>query len=119
LSPNRKHFHRVLTDSWATITVMGYLTIDSCHSRWVFDTGRLRFRRVPKGPGLELLMAMTEWRPYHDLHLDPDSDSFVVILNDAGTRMLRSWRHREAVCPQCGARTEEVTVDHIALAGGG
>lgn len=98
---------------------MGYLTVDSCHSRWVFDTERLRFRRAPKGPGLELLMAMTQWRPYYDLHLDQASDSFVVILNEAGTRMLRSWRHTEAVCPQCGAsRTEELSVGAIVLAEG-
>jgi len=98
---------------------MGYLTVDSCNSRWVFDTERRRFRRVPKGPGLELLMAMTQWRPYHDLQLDPDSDSFVVILNGAGTRILRSWRHTEAVCPQCGvARTEELSVEAIALVEG-
>src|ERR1700683_5712403 len=90
-----------------------------CHSRWVSDTERRRFRRIPKGPGLELLRAMTQWHPYHQLELDPDSDSFVVVLNDAGTRMLRSWRHTEALCPQCGAtRTEEFSVDDIAVARG-
>ena len=94
---------------------MSQVTIDSCHSRWVFDSERLRFRRAPKGPGLDLLMAMTDWRPYHELLIDPDSDSFVVVLNDAGTRMLRSWRHTDVVCPQCGAwRTEELSVDAIA-----
>jgi hypothetical protein len=98
---------------------MEYMTLDSCHSRWVFDTARLRFRRVPKGPGLDLLMAITEWRPYHELLLDPDSETFVVILNASGTRMLRSWRHTSAVCPQCGAaHTEELSVEAIALAHG-
>jgi len=64
-------------------------------------------------------MVMAEWRPYHDVHLDPHSESFVVVLNDAGTRMLRSWRHTEAVCPQCGTtRTEELSLDDIALVGG-
>ena len=93
---------------------MGHITLDSCHSRWDFDTERLRFRRAPTGPGLDALMAMTQWRPYHELLIDPDSDSFVVVLNDAGTRMLRSWRHTEAVCPQCGAsRTEELALDAI------
>ena len=93
---------------------MAHITVDSCHSRWVFDTGRLCFRRVPKGPGLEVLMAMTQWRPYHELLIDPDSDSFVVVLNGAGTRMLRSWRHTEAVCPQCGtSRTEELALDTV------
>ena len=94
---------------------MAFITVDSCHSRWVFDAERHRYRRVPKGPGLGVRTAMTEWRPYHSLHLDPNSDSFVVVLNDAGSRMLRSWRHTQAVCSQCGAtRTEELSVDDIA-----
>jgi hypothetical protein len=115
LTWNRKVLEGVLTARSATIDEMGYVTVDSCHSRWVFDTERLRFRRVPKGPGLESLMAMTQWRPYHELHLDPLSDSFFVVLNEAGTRMLRSWRHREAVCTQCGAwRTEELSAEALA-----
>ena len=83
--------------------------MDSCHSRWVFDTARHRFRRIPKAPGLDLALAITEWRPYSELEFDPYSDSFVVVLNQAGTRMLRSWRHTQGTCPQCGvSRTEEL-----------
>lgn len=94
---------------------MGTVTLDSCHSRWVFDVDQRRYRRTPKGPGLEGRMVMTQWRPYHELHIDPESDAFVVVLNDAGTRMLRSWRHTKAVCPQCGAwRTEELSMDAIS-----
>ena len=52
-------------------------------------------------------MPATEWRPYFGLHLDPYSDSFVVMLNDTDTRMLRSWRHVEGVCPECGGRSTE------------
>jgi len=63
-------------------------------------------------------MPTTEWRAYHELHLDPHSDAFVVMLNDTDTRMLRSWRHIDGVCPQCGARgtggTEELSLDEIA-----
>jgi len=91
------------------------VTLDSCHSVWTFDTARHRFRRLPKGPGLDVLMAMTDWRPYHDLQLDPHSDSFLVVLNEAGTRMLRSWRHTGLSCPQCGVSgTEELSVHDIA-----
>jgi hypothetical protein len=94
---------------------MEHLTVETCHSRWTFDPENRRFRRVPKGPGLTSLMAVTEWRPYHELVLDPHSDSFVVILNAAGTRMLRSWRHTDAVCPECGiSRTDELSVEAIA-----
>jgi hypothetical protein len=91
-------------------------TIDSCHSRWVFDLEKLRYRRVPQGPGLALRLAQAPWRPYTELHVDPDSDAFVVVLTAEGTRMLRSWRHVPGTCPQCGAlTTEELSSDAIAL----
>ena len=95
------------------------IVVDSCHSRWLFDTQRRRYRRVPKGPGLALRMDMAEWRPYHELHLDPCSDSFFVVLNESGSRMLRSWRHVDGSCPQCtSSRTEELSTDDIALVDG-
>jgi hypothetical protein len=91
------------------------ITVDSCHSRWVFDVERSRYRRVPQGSGLQVRMSMAEWQPYYSLHLDPNSDSFVVVLNESGTRMLRSWRHTEVVCPQCDAtRTGELSLEDIA-----
>ena len=94
-----------------------YVTIDSCHSRWVFDTERMRFRRILKGLGSAERMPITEWRRYFALHLDPHSDSFVVMLNDTDTRMLRSWRHLDPVCLQCGeSGTEELSLDDIAHA---
>ena len=103
-----------------TLTPVGYVTLDSCHSRWVFDTERLRYRRVPQGPGLARRMAVAEWNPYHELHIDPDSDSFTVVLNEAGTRMLRSWRHTDVPCPQCGGiGTQELSLDDIAHVEGG
>ncbi|HYA67425.1 MAG TPA: hypothetical protein VED63_01720 [Acidimicrobiales bacterium] len=99
---------------------MAHITLDSCQSRWVFDTENRRLRRFLKGLGPEERMPTTEWRPYFGLHLDPHSDSFVVMLNDTDPRMLRSWRHRDGVCPQCGARvtagTEEPSLDDIAHA---
>jgi len=94
---------------------MRYITLDSCNSRWIFDTENHRFRRILKGLGPSDQMPTTEWRPYFGLHLDQYSDSFVVMLNDTDTRMLRSWRHTADVCPQCGARgTEELSLDDIA-----
>ena len=93
------------------------VTVDSCHSRWIFDAEHRRFRRVLKGLGHGAEAAQTDWRPYFELELDPNSDSFVVTLNEAGTRMLRSWRHIEGGCPQCGeARTEEIPGADVAQA---
>jgi len=92
------------------------ITLDSCHSRWEFDTERRRFRRVLRGPEMELRTVTTEWRPYHELQVDEGSDSFVVVLNEAGTRMLRSWRHLDAGCPNCGSATGELTAEEVASA---
>jgi len=92
------------------------VTIDSCHSHWVFDEARHRYRRVPQGPHLSTRLGQAAWQPYAELCLDPDSDSFVVVLNAAGTRMLRSWRHRQGRCAQCGAfQTEELSAEDVAI----
>jgi len=97
---------------------MDYVTVDSCHSRWVFDAGHRRFRRILKGPGFDEHKAMTEWRPYSQLDLDPNSEAFIVALDDTGTRILRSWRHTGAVCPLCGdTETEELCLGDIAKVG--
>lgn len=92
------------------------LVLESCHSTWLFDTERMRFRRILKGLDLDARQASTAWRPYYGLELDPDSETFVVLLNEEGTRLLRSWRHVER-CPQCGGEaTAELSVDELRAA---
>ncbi len=54
------------------------LVLESCHSTWLFDTTRMRFRRILKGLNLDARNASTAWRPYFGLELDPYSESFVV-----------------------------------------
>jgi hypothetical protein len=47
------------------------------------------------------------------LELSEDSEAFVVVLNDAGTRRIRSWRHVDG-CEQCeGEQTTELSVEDI------
>jgi hypothetical protein len=90
--------------------------LESCNSTWLFDAERMRFRRVLKGVDVGRHSAMTEWRPYTRLELDPDSESFVVTLNSEGTRLLRSWRHT-AECTQCGSRaTTELSIEDLQAA---
>lgn len=90
--------------------------LESCHSTWVFDTQRMRFRRILKGLEMDARHTSTAWRPYFGLELDPYSESFVVLLNPEGTRLLRSWRHVER-CPQCGGEaTAELSVDELRSA---
>jgi hypothetical protein len=61
-----------------------------------------------------MLPPRSTWEPYFALDVDPHSESFVVVLNEAGTRLLRSWRHVER-CPQCGGEgTAELRLDPIA-----
>jgi len=92
------------------------LVLESCHSTWLFDTERMRFRRILKGLDLDSRLATTDWRPYYGLDLDPVSESFVVLLNQDGTRLLRSWRHVEH-CTQCGGEaTGELSLDELRIA---
>jgi hypothetical protein len=79
------------------------LILESCHSTWHFDTDRMMFRRLLTGGTEGHLQVATDWRPYHALEVTPDSESFTVVLNAQGTRLLRSWRHTED-CAQCGSR---------------
>ncbi|MGH9044212.1 MAG: hypothetical protein ACRDVP_05150 [Acidimicrobiales bacterium] len=92
------------------------LVLESCHSTWLFDTDSMRFRRILKGLDMEARNASTAWRPYFGLELDEHSESFVVMLNPEGTRLLRSWRHVDH-CPQCGGETTaELSIDELRAA---
>lgn len=87
--------------------------LESCHSTWIFDTEKLRFRRILKGLAVDAHAATTAWRAYFGLEIDAISESFVVLLNPEGTRLLRSWRHVEH-CPQCGGdQTAELSLDEL------
>jgi len=91
------------------------LLLESCNSTWLFDTARKRFRRVLKGLDLDVLHASTSWRDYLRLDLDSSSESFVVMLNDKGTRFIRSWRHTDR-CLHCGSDvTMELSSDDISM----
>src|SRR3984957_6747255 len=76
------------------------LTIESCHSTWIFDSNRMRFRRILKGTEVGGQPVVTGWRPYYRLEDRPNSESFTVFLNLEGSRMIQSWRH-DASCAQC------------------
>jgi len=90
-----------------------FLVLDSCHSTWLFDEPARRFRRILKGLDVDPSLAATDWRTYERLEMSEDSDAFVVVLNAAGTRRIRSWRHVEG-CTQCeGERTAELSLEDI------
>ena len=85
---------------------VGMERIDSCHSIWLFDTERMRFRRVPKETSIDTPALESDWEPYYGLEVSPESGAFAVALNPSRTRLLRSWRHTEP-CEHC----TPVTVD--------
>jgi len=90
-----------------------FLVLDSCHSTWLFDAAGKRFRRILKGLDVDPALAATEWRDYERLEFSEESDAFVVVLNAAGTRRIRSWRHVDN-CDQCeGEQTTELSLEDI------
>jgi hypothetical protein len=91
------------------------LVLESCNSTWVFDQSRRRFRRVLKGLDLDRRDASTGWRDYQSLEIDDSTGRFVVVLNDAGNRIIRSRQHTER-CRACGGDvTSELSIDEISL----
>jgi hypothetical protein len=90
--------------------------LESCHSSWIFDTDRMRFRRILTDIEVADRPVTTEWRPYFHLQMDPQGESFTVYLNEERTRMIRSWRHTHD-CAQCGRQvTTELSLDAIRKA---
>lgn len=95
---------------------MREIIIESCHSTWVIDTANSRFRRMVKGADRASGPVATDWRPCFGVEIDPMSESFVVLLNPEGSRLLRSWRHVEH-CPQCGGEaTSELSLRDLRSA---
>lgn len=70
-------------------------TFESCHSVWLFDPERMRLRRVPKGTSVGVGSGEGEWQVYFGADVDGETGGFVIILNEDGTRLLRSWLHVE------------------------
>lgn len=92
---------------------MAIRVLESCHSIWIFDPGRMRFRRVPRGTRLDMPSPESDWKPYYRLEVEPSSGAFAVGLNEDDTRVLRSWLHIEP-CRHCASdQTGEISLDAI------
>ncbi|HZU72786.1 MAG TPA: hypothetical protein VE990_08445 [Acidimicrobiales bacterium] len=74
--------------------------VESCTTTWAFDTGRRRFARLPRG--LSIASHSAEWRPYVGMTVDRHAGTLEVVLDQAGTELLRSEVHT-GPCPVCGA----------------
>lgn len=94
----------------------GDIVLESCHSTWIFDPTHQRFRRILKGMEVDQRLVVTQWRPYWQVQLDPDGESFTVFLNASRTRLIRSWRHAPD-CADCRGSddTAELSLENIRL----
>ena len=105
----------------ALVNGMSVRVLESCHSLWIFEPERGRFRRVPRGTRLDMPSPENEWTPYYRLELDASSGAFSVGLNPDDTRVLRSWLHVDP-CRHCSSdQTGELSFDAVrrTLEGGG
>ncbi len=92
---------------------MNLITLESCHSTWIFDARQLRFWRILKGVAVGHRQISTAWRPYWDLEIDPHGRSFTVFLDEPHTRLIRSSIHVPD-CVQCGgSHTTELSLHDI------
>jgi hypothetical protein len=95
---------------------MNLITLESCHSTWIFDARQLRFCRILRGIAVGQRRISTEWRPYWELEIDPHGRTFTVFLNEGRTRLVRSSIHTDA-CVECNsARTAEISLHDIQRA---
>jgi hypothetical protein len=86
--------------------------IDSCHNTWEFDPERNRYRRHIKSPG-RFSPAASAWATYWGVIFDEDSESFVVLLNESGTRILRSYSHSPGCSACADQHTEQLDLSAI------
>ena len=92
--------------------------LESCHSLWIFDPARMRFRRAPRGSRLDMPSPESDWAPYYRLEVDATSGAFAVGLTADDTRVLRSRLHIDP-CRHCAPaavdpdQTAELSLDAI------
>ncbi len=78
---------------------MDQIVIESCHSTWIIDMENSRFRRLVKDSDHRASPASTEWQACYGVEIDPLSESFVVLLNPEGTRLLAELAPRRPLLP--------------------
>ena len=89
---------------------------ESCHATWLFDFEKMRFRRILKDVEVDGRAVATQWRQFHGLEFDEQSEGFTVLLNPEHTKLIRSWRHTQG-CRQCGGNvTAELNLEDLQVA---
>ena len=70
--------------------------LESCHSIWIFEPGRMRFRRVPRGTRLDMPSPESEWTPYYRLEVEPSSASVAAGVQKAVSQIFTPPREDES-----------------------
>ena len=92
---------------------MHIITLESCHSTWIFDPRQLRFCRILRCITVGQRRISTEWRAYRELEIDPRGRSFTVFLDEDRTRLVRASIHTQA-CVTCSASpTTELSLEDV------
>ena len=98
------------------LTSMNLITLDSCHSTWIFDTRQLRFCRILRGIAVGQRRISTEWRPYWELEIDPHGKTFTVVAQ-RDPHPAHPVVHPHEDCVQCGgSHTTELSLEDISRA---
>jgi hypothetical protein len=63
--------------------------VDSAGGRWLLDTERQRFARLPDGRPIDASILALPWAPWSTLEWDPRDGAFVLVLDRGGRRRLR------------------------------
>lgn len=73
--------------------------VESCLYLWLFDTAAKRYRRVPRGTRIEYLSDHEGWEPYYSVDVNFDAGTFLVLLNEEGSRrQSATWHSEDCEC---------------------
>lgn len=95
------------------------LFFESCNTSWCFDAVNHRFKRIPRPLSRQATFSdfsIAAWEEYFELTFSQGSDEFTVMLNESGSKVLRSWRHSEN-CSHCFKDTATYSTEEISLSG--
>jgi len=79
--------------------IEGLRVLQSCTSTWMFDGAGRRFCRIPRDATVTATFPRA-WSPYERLEIDELRSCFVVVFDQARTRIVRTWLHVEP-CARC------------------
>jgi hypothetical protein len=69
--------------------------VESCLYLWLFDPKAKQYRRVPRGTRIEYLNTSEGWEPYFSYDIHVEAGTFLVLLNEEGTRRQSATWHAE------------------------